>query len=141
MHLDRRERQVDLLAKVTEVIRNVRLVQAFAREAHFERAFRHGGHDVVRSGLAVADAEQLSRALLNLVTNAVRHTREGDMLRLACTSSYGWARLVVADSGDGIRPGDLAHVFSPWYRANMREVGVGGLGLMIVREVASDARW
>ncbi len=42
----------------------------------------------------------------------------------------------MADSGDGILPADLAHVFSPWYRASMREVGVGGLGLMIVREVA-----
>ncbi len=82
------------------------------------------------------DAEQLSRALLNLVTNAVRHTREGERVRLACTSWAGWTRLEVADSGDGIRPADLAHVFSPWYRASGGADSVGGLGLMIVREVA-----
>jgi len=82
------------------------------------------------------DAEQLSRALLNLVTNAVRHTREGDRVRLACISSAGWTRLEVADSGVGIRPADLAHVFSPWYRASSGADSVGGLGLMIVREVA-----
>jgi len=40
---------------VTEVLRNVRLVQAFARESHVERAFRHSSQEVVRSGLAVAD--------------------------------------------------------------------------------------
>ena len=83
-----------------------------------------------------ADAEQLSRALFNLVTNAVRHTREGARVSLACTTSADWARLEVADSGDGIRQVDLQHIFAPWHRAGARDGSVGGLGLMIVREVA-----
>jgi len=84
-----------------------------------------------------AEAEQLSRALLNLVTNAVRHTREGDRVRLVCRRAHDRVELEVADAGDGIRAADLPHVFDPWYRAGKRDGRVGGLGLMIVREVAS----
>jgi signal transduction histidine kinase len=84
-----------------------------------------------------ADAEQLSRALLNLVTNAVRHTEEGGVVRLSCRSASGWTTLEVADEGDGIRAADLPYVFDPWYRAGKRDGRVGGLGLMIVREVAA----
>lgn len=83
-----------------------------------------------------AEAEQLSRALLNLVTNAVRHTREGDQVRLVCRRRGEWTELQVADAGDGIRAADMPHVFDPWYRAGKRDGRVGGLGLMIVREVA-----
>ena len=84
-----------------------------------------------------ADAEQLSRALLNLVTNAVRHTRDGDRVRLACRADDGQVLLEVADAGDGIRAADLPHVFDPWYRAGKRDGRVGGLGLMIVHEAAT----
>ena len=84
-----------------------------------------------------AEAEQLSRALLNLVTNAVRHTREGQEVRLTCRRAGDWTELQVADSGDGIHAADLPHLFDPWYRAGKRDGRVGGLGLMIVREVAT----
>src|SRR5262249_5856628 len=67
------------------------------------------------------EAEQLSRALLNLVTNAVRHTGEGDRVRLVCRRAGDWTELEVADAGDGIRASDLPHVFDPWYRAGKRD--------------------
>jgi len=83
-----------------------------------------------------ANPEHLRRALLNLVTNAVHHTDEGNRIRLGCRSSGEWVLIEVADSGDGINAADLPHVFAPWYRAGEQEGSVGGLGLMIVREVA-----
>jgi two-component system sensor histidine kinase BaeS len=70
------------------------------------------------------------------VTNAVHHTDEGNRIRLGCRSSGEWVLIEVADSGDGISAADLPHVFAPWYRAGKQEGSVGGLGLMIVREVA-----
>ena len=92
--------------------------------------------DVAGPAPVRADAEQLSRALFNLVTNAVRHSREGARVRLACIPSAEWVRLEVEDAGDGIRQVDLVHIFAPWHRAGARDGSVGGLGLMIVREVA-----
>jgi two-component system, OmpR family, sensor kinase len=84
----------------------------------------------------MADAEQLGRALLNLVTNALSHTRDGDVIRLAARTTSGMAELEVADSGQGISAEHLPHVFDAWYRAGRRDEKVGGLGLVIVREVA-----
>jgi signal transduction histidine kinase len=91
--------------------------------------------DVGGPVLVRANREQLSRALLNLVTNAVRHTGEGDRVRLACLGHGRRANLEVADGGAGIPAAELPHVFAPWYRG-ARDGSVGGLGLMIVREVA-----
>jgi signal transduction histidine kinase len=93
--------------------------------------------DVAGPAPVRAEVEQLSRALLNLVTNAVRHTGEGDEVNLACRRAGEWIEIAVADTGDGIRKADLPHVFDPWYRAGRRDGRVGGLGLMIVREVAT----
>ncbi|HEY7198581.1 MAG TPA: HAMP domain-containing sensor histidine kinase [Candidatus Dormibacteraeota bacterium] len=118
---------VDAAAVMTDMHRKARRL-----------AMRDWQLDVVGPALVRADAEQLGRALLNLVTNAVRHTGEGDRVRLACRTEGLWTVLEVEDSGDGIRAADLPHVFDPWYRAGARRDGsVGGLGLMIVREVAT----
>ncbi len=116
---------VDAAAVLTDVHRKARRL-----------ALRAWQLDVSGPAPVRADAEQLSRALLNLVTNAVRHTAEGDRVLLACRSAEGQATLEVADAGDGIHAADLPHVFDPWYRAGKRDGRVGGLGLMIVREVA-----
>jgi signal transduction histidine kinase len=86
----------------------------------------------------MADVEQLGRALLNLVTNALSHTRDGDVIRLAARAANGMAEVEVADSGQGISAEHLPHVFDAWYRAGRRDEKVGGLGLVIVREVAVE---
>ena len=91
--------------------------------------------DVDGPVVVAADREQLGRALLNLVANAVRHTREGDSITLSCGRSGGWALLRVADSGPGIAEHDLPRIFEPWYRGGTANGGNGGLGLAIVREV------
>jgi signal transduction histidine kinase len=116
---------VDAAVVMSEVHRKARRLAV--RDWHLEAAERVP---------VKADAEQLSRALFNLVTNAVRHTEEGGLVRLACRGDGPWAELEVADGGRGIRTADLPHVFEPWYRAGKRDGKVGGLGLMIVREVA-----
>jgi len=117
---------VDASAVLTDVHRKARRL-----------AVRDWQLDVSGPAPVRAEAEQLSRALLNLVTNAVRHTREGDRVRLACRRTGEWTELEVADAGDGIRASDLPHLFDPWYRGAKRDGRVGGLGLMIVREVAT----
>ncbi len=79
--------------------------------------------------------EQLARALLNLVVNAARHTPESGEIHLSCQSSGGQALVTVADSGHGIAPEDLPHVFEPWFKDG-RSRSDGGLGLTVVQEVA-----
>jgi signal transduction histidine kinase len=117
---------IDAVTVLTDVHRKARRL-----------AVRDWQLDVPATATVRAEAEQLSRALLNLVTNAVRHTQEGQEVRLACRRAGEWIELEVADTGDGVRASDLPHLFDPWYRAGNRDGRVGGLGLLIVREVAT----
>jgi signal transduction histidine kinase len=85
-----------------------------------------------------ADRERIGLALDALLENAVRHTREGDVIQLSVIR--GWpgmpARIVVADTGDGIPPERLAVIFDR-FRTSHDGGGSGtGLGLALVRAVA-----
>jgi signal transduction histidine kinase len=87
---------------------------------------------------AQADPERLRQILGNLVRNAVRHTPEGGIIALTVSSENEWIVAGVADTGEGIAPEHLPHIFERFYRADdarSRERGGAGLGLAIVREL------
>ncbi len=77
-----------------------------------------------------ADPDRLDQALSNLVTNALRHTPAGGTIDLdARAGADGW-RLRVVDSGSGIAPEHLPHVFDRFYKVDAsRTTGIGGSGL------------
>jgi len=86
-----------------------------------------------------ADPRELSRALSNLVTNAIRHTPEGGRVRVAATAEAGEVVITVADGCGGIPEADLARVFDLAWRASAARTpdadGGAGLGLTIVRGI------
>jgi signal transduction histidine kinase len=86
----------------------------------------------------VADPQRLGQVLGNLVGNALRHTPPGGRVTLgAALSGEDALRLWVADTGEGIAPGDLARVFDRFWRGDpARSHGAGagmGLGLAIAK--------
>lgn len=89
------------------------------------------------TGQVLADANLLRRALGNLVANALRHTPGGGRIVIeACPSWEHGVEVRVTDTGEGIAPDDLPHVFERFYRADSARgrAGAGtGLGLAIVR--------
>jgi two-component system OmpR family sensor kinase len=97
--------------------------------------------------IVMGDADRLRQLLLNLVDNAIKHTPDGGQVSLRLALTDGWVRLTVADSGSGIPPEDLPHIFERFYRAEKsrsrkptlseESPGVGvGLGLSIARWIA-----
>jgi signal transduction histidine kinase len=88
------------------------------------------------------DARQLSRALVNLVDNAVRHTPGGGQVVVTASrdATLHCARLRVHDECGGIPPEDLAHLTEPGWRGSAaRSPGDGrgaGLGLAVVEGIA-----
>lgn len=86
-----------------------------------------------------ADARELSRALANLVTNAIRHTPGGGCVRVAAMAEAGDVLMTVADGCGGIPEADLASVFDmAWRGTEARTPGAdggAGLGLAIVRGI------
>jgi len=89
------------------------------------------------------DADELTRAVTNLVGNAIRHTERGGLVNLAVDRDGGRVRLVVTDGCGGIPGEDLGRVFDVGWRGDAQRtpsVGGtgGGLGLAIARGVVES---
>jgi two-component system OmpR family sensor kinase len=89
-------------------------------------------------GVLEADLDRLTQVLRNLIRNAVSHTAPGDRITVAARSRDGRLELSVKDSGSGIPPDQLEHVFERFYRGDegrSRDGGGSGLGLSIARAI------
>jgi two-component system sensor histidine kinase MprB len=77
--------------------------------------------------------DRLARAVGNLLDNALKWSRDGALVEVACHDGT----VIVRDHGPGIAPEDLPHVFDRFYRApSARSLPGSGLGLAIVAQVA-----
>jgi two-component Ni(II)/redox sensor kinase NrsS len=91
-----------------------------------------------RSIHVTADEQQLFRLTSNLIANAIYHTPPGGNVHI----TLGWhdhlALITITDTGIGIPPNDLPHIFERFYRVNSdrsRKTGGAGLGLAIVKAI------
>ncbi|MES2707932.1 MAG: HAMP domain-containing sensor histidine kinase [Verrucomicrobiota bacterium] len=100
-----------------------------------------GGADAVLTEIpetltAMADPELLSRAVANLVRNALRYAGYAGPVKISAGTGHGDVFLTVSDSGPGVPEPELERIFEPFHRpdtARTREAGGSGLGLAIVR--------
>jgi len=86
----------------------------------------------------VADPDRIEQAIENLVGNALRHTPAGGTITLSATQADGAATLSVSDTGVGIAPEHLPHVFERFYKvdtARAAESTGSGLGLSITKAI------
>jgi signal transduction histidine kinase len=83
----------------------------------------------------MADSDRLTQVAANLVSNAVKYSPEGSEVRIVSRLSDGVIRVSVGDQGHGIRPGDLARVFSRFERIATEKVSGTGLGMPISKEI------
>ena len=86
------------------------------------------------------DLQRLEQALQNVASNAVRHTPDGGRLELRGEMAGDRVRIIVRDTGPGIPPEHLPHVFDRFYKADAARTATGaasgsGLGLSIVRAI------
>jgi PAS domain S-box-containing protein len=89
-------------------------------------------------GDVVGDADRLRQIIWNLLSNAVKFTPEGGRIHVRVAGCGGEVEIAVRDTGVGIRPDFLPHVFDRFRQADgstTREHGGLGLGLAIVRHL------
>lgn len=91
------------------------------------------------SGVVIdGDADRLHQAVGNLLANAARYCREGDHVTVTVAASGSRAVVRVIDSGPGIGPDDLPHVFDRLWRGSAdSDVAGSGIGLAVVRELVT----
>jgi len=90
-----------------------------------------------------ADSARLTQVLHNLLTNALRHTPDGAIISLQAGHDESNLWVSVRDTGEGIAPEHLSHVFDRFYRidpARTRAAGGAGLGLAIARAIVEAHR-
>ncbi len=84
------------------------------------------------------DQDRLRQVMFNLLANALQYTEQDGRVSIQAWHERGEAHVRVCDTGPGIAPEDLPHVFDRFYRADKsrsRSTGGSGLGLAIVRSL------
>ncbi len=97
---------------------------------------RLGGEDQVA---VMGDRDLLKQLILNLVDNGLKYTPPGGEVTLSLYAEDSWARIEVKDTGPGIPPEDLPHIFDRYYRgagSGGRGGSGAGIGLAITEWVA-----
>ncbi len=84
------------------------------------------------------DVQKIERVLANLLANAIRHTPAEGRVRVQARKTGEWLLVEITDTGEGIAPADLPHVFDQFYRgekSRSHATGGSGLGLAIAKRI------
>lgn len=129
---ERRE-PIDVAALIDDAVGQTRWLVAGGSDIEFET---HVDADLPQPS---GDPRSLTRAIQNLIANAVRHGGSGGWVGVRATSDRdGHIAITVEDRGPGIDGRDAAHLFEPFYRGReSRAVRGSGLGLAIVKQVVA----
>ncbi|MFP4114061.1 MAG: sensor histidine kinase [Spirochaetota bacterium] len=118
-------------------------------QALFDRVEASLGERLAASGIRVEvsnevsdpvllDQERMARVLINLCDNARKAMGSGDSLRLRARRVAGDLEIEVADTGAGMEPDVVRHIFEPFYSSSPN--GGTGLGMVIVKSVVEAHR-
>lgn len=94
-----------------------------------------------RPTVVAVDRSRVLQLLMNLLTNAIKYTPSGGQVSIDCAAQDGQVVFSVRDTGIGIAPGDLPHIFDRFWRADAARSRTGerpgaGLGLAISKWIA-----
>lgn len=112
-------------------------LESFSGEAHQKGILLSGSAGKNVDPINI-DVLWLGRAINNLVSNAIRHTPSGGSVTLCAEKIGDNISVSVLDTGEGIVPNDLPHVFERFYRGEKsrnRTAGGSGLGLAIAKGI------
>ena len=84
---------------------------------------------------AWVDRIRVGQVLANLLSNALKFTPSGGLVRVQLRAQDPWAVIRISDSGPGIAPDELPHVFDRFFRGRTARASGSGIGLTVVREL------
>lgn len=88
------------------------------------------------SAMLFCDRVWLAEAVQNIVKNALDHTSKGDKISIECKNLSSIMQITIKDTGSGIHPEDLHHIFKRFYRSRFSKDTQGiGLGLPLAKSI------
>jgi len=93
--------------------------------------------------ICYADSRRIAQVLVNLISNAIHYNRPGGKVTITTSVDQDHAIVVVQDTGYGIPPAAIGHLFDRFYRvdeARSRQTGGSGLGLAICKSIVDVHR-
>ena len=137
MHLERQP--VDVSEVIEDVLR-LSQAQAEARGITLTAVCPPDMPTPADSPCLVGDQDRLKQVLLNLVSNGIKYNRENGRLTITAACQADQLTLTVRDTGQGIDPEDLPHLFERFYRIPDSEGHAegSGLGLAIAEKIVSE---
>ncbi len=131
MQLEKQPVELDTL--ILEVYRQAQLMSATQFPVGEGVTIRLGHED---QATIEGDPDRLKQLLLNLIDNALKYTPPGGTVSLSLYRDQEWVRVTIEDTGVGIPPDVLPHIFDRFYRAQREGRKGVGLGLSIARWIA-----
>lgn len=94
-------------------------------------------NDIYEGGTKIeADMFQMSRVLINLLSNAVENTKEGDFVKVSAKFNENNVQIIIEDNGNGIAQEDLKVIFERYYSGKSLERKLGaGFGLSVCEKI------
>ena len=121
-------RQTDLTAVLTEL---TEIAVKLAAQKHITVT-----SSIARGVLVTGSEDKLSRAILNVIDNAIKYTPVHETISVNLHKNTSGATVEVTDSGAGISEKDLPHIFDRFYRGSKTAKTLGsGLGLAIAQGI------
>lgn len=124
---------VDLVAVAEDVTSNL---MGLASNRRIHLSFHYGTSDFRPVLWVKGDAFQLHRVFANLLTNAINHSPRGSKVEIVLEAGAIYHVAKVMDTGAGITPEELPHLFERFYQGNSdRQAKGSGLGLYLTRQI------
>jgi two-component system, NarL family, sensor kinase len=96
----------------------------------------HGDSDFRRALWVMGDRLQLQRVFANLLANSINHSPRGGKVEVSLESYSSYQMVKIIDSGPGITPEELPHLFERFYQGHSdRQAKGSGLGLYLTRQI------
>lgn len=129
------KKQMNLILIIKTCVRNIEL-SAKAKNQHLNCLF-NDEEDI----LAVVDKDGVEQVILNVLSNAIKYTRDNGRIDIDAYVRNKKAHIVITDNGIGIPENDVFRVFERFFRvdkARSRAMGGTGLGLSISKQIVED---
>ena len=117
---------------ISEIIKSVKKHFMFRAGQEGKQIFLTGDDNIT----LLCDSDWLMQAIDNIVKNALDHTAEGGIISIEWKTFASVVQIIIKDSGSGIHPEDLHHIFKRFYRSRFsKDIQGLGLGLPLAKAI------